>query len=558
MPTLESTATPADEVAERPAGAAPDPIAGHGAGTPDRDLTRRQAAWLLSLVVVIGAALRLWHIGSVGFNSDEAVYAGQGAALFGIGDHAQHFSLFRAHPLLLQLIVGIVFRIGGVDDTTARIVVAIGFGLTTVVLSYLLVARLSNRLVAVITAALMATLPYHVIVSRQVLVDVAMAACMVAAFWMLARFVTGGSGVSLAGSLALLGLAVLAKEIAVLAVVPVGLVLLAKEGIDIVRRRSLWVGLVVWMVLVAAFPLTRLIYKPSNASDFVVWQITREPNHPIDYFLRVLLQYAGPLFLSALIVGLVVMVRRRAIGDLLVLSWVGTFGLFFVVWPTKLFPYLFPIVPGLAYMAATGLVVAARWLRRRSSIALPGALAVVLAVTLTASTITTVGAGPTAQLPSWADFDIEVQSFAGGRELGAWAEGTPGGSRFVTIGPSIGNVLRFYGNRDSVALSVSANPRLRNPAYVPLPNPDLAIRQMTVQYAVWDAYSADRSVFYNARLLAYVRRFDGVPVFAAYVDDQGRLRTVEGAPPEGADSRIVVYDLAGGAPGSTSSTVVDN
>jgi len=81
----------------------------------------------------------------------------------------------------------------------------------------------------------------------------------------------------------------------------------------------------------------------------------------------------------------------------------------------------------------------------------------------------------------------------GTREFAQWAnENTPGRSRFLTMGPSLGNILRFYGYRDSVALSVSQDPARRNPAYVPVPNPDLAIRQMAVQYLVWDAYTADR------------------------------------------------------------------
>jgi hypothetical protein len=353
-------------------------------------------------------------------------------------------------------------------------------------------------------------------------------------------------------------LAALAKEVAVVAVLPVAIVLLAREGTGIFRRRGFWIGVVLWALLVAPFPLTRLINQPANASDFVVWQINREPNHAADYFLRVLLQYAGPLFLVALIAGVVVAARRRDAGDRLVLAWVGAFALFFAIWPTKLFPYLFPIVPGMAYLAAIGLVTAAHLVRRSSSVVVTAALTAVLVIASTGSTISTIAAGPTAQLPGWADFDIEIQSFAGGRELGSWAKDTPAGSRFLTIGPSIGNVLRFYGHRDSVALSVSADPRLRNPAYVPVPNPDLAIRRMAVHYAIWDAYSADRSVFYSARLMQYVRRYDGVPVFASYVDGDGELRTTDGLPPEGADARIVVYDLSGGAPlDEASEQVVD-
>ena len=72
---------------------------------------------------------------AVGFNSDEAVYAGQGVAMFGVGRADEYFSLFRAHPLLLQSIVGASFRIFGESDFTARFIVAMLFGVGSVVLS---------------------------------------------------------------------------------------------------------------------------------------------------------------------------------------------------------------------------------------------------------------------------------------------------------------------------------------------------------------------------------------------------------------------------------------
>ena len=146
------------------------------------------------------------------------------------------------------------------------------------------------------------------------------------------------------------------------------------------------------------------------------------------------------------------------------------------------------------------------------------------------------------------DTDVEVQDFAGGRELGRWAlDRSPPGAVFLTIGPSVGNILSLYGHREWYALSVSRDPALRNPAYRPLVNPDLAIRGLRVHYAVWDAYSADRSGFYSGMLLRLTRKHAGQPVFYAWVDDGGAVRTGL-APPSDADVRIIVYDLPGGDP----------
>ena len=149
-------------------------------------------------------------------------------------------------------------------------------------------------------------------------------------------------------------------------------------------------------------------------------------------------------------------------------------------------------------------------------------------------------------IPGMADFDVEVQSFAGTREFAQWAQSTPSNARFLTVGPSLGNILRFYGNRDSVAMSVSVDPLKRNPAYVPIPNPDLSLRRLHVQYVVWDAYSADRSSFYSERTLEYARKFDGAIVFSAYTDEEGVLRTAHGEAPEGIRPRLVVYSINGG------------
>jgi hypothetical protein len=148
--------------------------------------------------------------------------------------------------------------------------------------------------------------------------------------------------------------------------------------------------------------------------------------------------------------------------------------------------------------------------------------------------------------------DVEVQDFAGGRETGEWfATHTPSNAVAHTMGPSLGNLVSFYGDRDFFALSVSQDPKLRNPAYRPIPNPDYDIRQMEVQYAVWDAYTADRSPWYSNRLYNYVAKYSGVPVVSVWAEGN-TVAMNDGPPPAEAeaagDVRIVVYQLIGGDP----------
>jgi hypothetical protein len=98
----------------------------------------------------------------------------------------------------------------------------------------------------------------------------------------------------------------------------------------------------------------------------------------------------------------------------------------------------------------------------------------------------------------------------GGREAGQWVkENLPSDVTMLTIGPSMANILQFYGHRKALGLSVSPNPLHRNPAYQPVHNADFEIRSNNIQYLVWDSYSAARSSFFSERLLALTARFHG-------------------------------------------------
>ena len=109
----------------------------------------------------------------------------------------------------------------------------------------------------------------------------------------------------------------------------------------------------------------------------------------------------------------------------------------------------------------------------------------------------------------------------------------------MTIGPSMANLVQFYGHRRAYGLSVSPNPLNRNPSYEPLVNPDRALRDNELQYVVWDSSrpaarrvlrragcSATRpattaAAVHSEVLPARARRPDGA---------QGRDRRLRGAP----------------------------
>src|SRR5829696_10199699 len=85
----------------------------------------------LAVIVALGAALRLWHLDHVGYNSDEAVYAGQAAALAHSEPLASLFPAFRAHPLVVQGLLSVVYRFS-FSEAAGRLL-SVAFGLGTIV-----------------------------------------------------------------------------------------------------------------------------------------------------------------------------------------------------------------------------------------------------------------------------------------------------------------------------------------------------------------------------------------------------------------------------------------
>jgi Dolichyl-phosphate-mannose-protein mannosyltransferase len=522
---------------------------------PWRPSRQQLEALAIVTTITVAVVLRLWGLDQVGLNSDESVYAGQGAAMFGTGSFDEWFSLFRAHPLAVQATVGFVFQFTGASDFAARATVALLFGVGSVVFAWAAARELYGRRVALIAVAFLSVMPYHVLVSRQVLVDTGCGFFFAVSLFALARSLRRNDARWLLAAVLALGGAVLAKEIAVIFLPGLAYLVLRarRRGQFASVHRLGWLLGLSFFTTILPFPLTRLISKPDSASSFVLWQFTRKPNHSIEYFGRALLQFGTPVLAVLCVAGGVMAFRRRSQADVVVLVSALPGLVFFTLWPTKLFPYVFPLLPLLAVLAALaleriGAAVAGAGRSSRTALLATAAIAAGGVLTMSSVTVSTLQDVDALALAGFNDYDVEVQTFAGAREFSRWAgQATPEDARFLTIGPSLGNILRFYGDRDSVAMSVSTDPKKRNPAYVPIPNPDLALRRLAVHYLVWDAYSADRTLFYSERLLRYARRFGGIVVFSAYVED-GELLTVLGPAPQDAETRVVVYDIPGGSP----------
>ena len=116
-------------------------------------------------------------------------------------------------------------------------------------------------------------------------------------------------------------------------------------------------------------------------------------------------------------------------------------------------------------------------------------------------------------------------------------EHPPLGRVLLALGPSMANIIQFYGHRKAYGLSVSPNPLRRNPSYEPVNNPDQRIRNNELQYVVWDSFSAARTPFFSQGVLRYVSKYHGRVVHTEYI-------TVNGS--TGAETQkpvIVVYEV---------------
>jgi hypothetical protein len=501
------------------------------------DLWLRAAPLLaIAAVAVPATVLRLWNLNAIGFNSDEAVYAGQAAGIASDPHLSKLFPVFRAHPLLFQMATSLAYRFH-VSDLAPR-VLAVAFGLATVAAGYAAGSRIYGRRAGLITALLLAAMPYLVVVNRQALLDGPMAFFTVVALWLLARLAAEGRPGALYGAGAALGLAFISKETAIV-LIPAAYAFLALTPSVRVRLKDLWIFFGCIAAVALPYPVSLLVAGGSRSSQhFLTWQLFRPPNHVWTFYATVVPSAIGiPVVLCAAGTLIAAAVGHRwSWRESLLVCWIAVPLFFFQLWPVKGFQYLLPIAAPCAILAA-GLLSSpqlAQWLGRGSIRA--GRVISVGAIALVAGWLV-VTCWMSIDTANSTSFLAGTGGVPGGRQAGRWvASHTPGGAEMLAIGPSMANILEFYGDRRVLGLAVSPNPLHRNPVYTPVGNPDLLLRTGQVQYLVWDAYSAGRSKFFSQRLLSYVRRYDGSVV---------HTESVMVTTPDGAVQRpvIVIYQV---------------
>jgi hypothetical protein len=474
---------------------------------------------IAAIVAAPALLLRLWAIDSLGLNSDEAVYAGQAASLTGDPAFLPFFPVFRAHPLLFQSALSAEYHVFGVNALGGRLLSA-AFGLATVWMTYAIGSRLYARRVGLLAALLIGVMPYLVIVNRQILLDGPMTFFSALALYLLVRFVQSKQVVWLYAAAAGMGLAVLSKETAILLVGSAYVFFaLTRKTRPSLKQAAL--ATLVLAVTILPYPLSlKLAGRSSTGGAFLGWQLTRPANHPLWFYPEVVPMALGIGVVLVVVVGLLLMRRSLTWSESLLLSWVVVPCIFFEVWSVKGFQYLLPIAVPLAVLAAMIVISVPvpdiRWRSRALTVSTTGLRLLVAALLVLSLAITSwVRIQPAA---TGASFLAGTGGVPGGREAGAWvAENAPTGAEMLAIGPSMANIIEFYGHHKVMGLSVSPNPLHRNPVYDPVLNPDLQIRQGNLQFLVWDSFSASRSSFFATQLLNLAERYHGQIVHQEFI-----------------------------------------
>ena len=471
----------------------------------DRALIARVIGILIVTTVAVG--LRVWGINQLGFNTDEAVYAGQAAAIAKDPTLKDIFPIFRAHPLLFQFLLALVFNFG-VSDLAGRLV-AVAISLAAVYMVYRVGKLLYGVKAGLLAGLFLALMPYHVIVSRQVLLDGPLVFCTTLSLYFLARYAMTQRPAWIYLTGVGMGLTFLAKETGIILLGAIYAFLALSREIR-VQIKHLIVSFVLMALMISPFPISLLLAGGTRSGkNYLVWQLFRRANHAWDFYPSTVPEAIGFLVIVAALLGLFFLRHERSWRERLLLCWIIVPAAFFQIWPTKGFQYLLPIAPPIAVLAGRAI---ARWwpedvslwiLRIRRSW-IKTATVLVIALSLLLSSVQII------QPATSGTFVAGTGGVPGGREAGLWIrENIPAGATLMTIGPSMANILQFYGHRKAYGLSVSPNPLRRNPSYPPILNPDMQIRNGDIQYVVWDSYSAERSAFFSDGVIRFAKRYHG-------------------------------------------------
>ena len=469
-------------------------------------ITKSREIIILSLILVLSLSLRLVNIGDHGFNSDEAIYSGQAGSLAGLEEFNQHFSLFRAHPLLLQFFISIAFTLFGVSDVIARIIPVI-FGVATILVTYFVAKNLFNINTAIVSTLILSILPYHITMTKQIFVDIPLSLFYLLTLLFLIKYIKTNRSTWVYAIGISSGLTFISKEIGLFTLVSIAVYMI------IVKKLTFKFSLVVIALFIFTslpFLLPPLIIEDAkNAlTNYYEWQRGRESSASDTFYLQILLYHGLGYILSGLcIVSIIYLIKsfNKSSPYLLLIIWIAIPLIFYHLLPLKGYNYLVSIIPPLVITGSSFLFFVIKkyqWIT---------ACLVILLIPISLEITKEVPIDNKNDFPTSGPVPYV-------REAVMWIrENTNEESKVLTIHSSTANLVKFYSNRDAIPLKSN-----KNPAYLSLEDADLAILNNKINFLIYEPHISEKFPSLETvkdKMKKYITRYNATLVFSIYPDN---------------------------------------
>ncbi|MGD1836300.1 MAG: glycosyltransferase family 39 protein [Nitrososphaeraceae archaeon] len=478
-----------------------------------KNLFLRYEFILILLIFIIAFLIRVYSIGEVGFNNDEAIYSGQAASLAGFEEFQKDFSIFRAHPLLTQFFISLTFFIFGISETTARIIPVI-FGSLTSVVVYYIGKLIYNQKLGFLASIIIALLPYHITITKQVLVDVPLSFffSLVLLLLLLLDKKNNKFIVFLIGSFA--GLSFISKEIGILTI-PLSIIsfIIIKQA----NLKNIVIFFSAFTLFSSPYWISFITIDEARTSllSYMEWQSSRPPNHDLLYYFEILskdiLGYAlSLLFLISLIYFIVK--RKYSSKNLTLLSiWLFIPLIFYQILSIKGYHFLITLIPFFILFSISILNTSLLNKFRFKEIIIIMLIPIIIGsnnifiseVILAQKYYPTLGSETAEEM----------------KDTALWLrDNTTNNSTILTIYTHMANILKFYSHRDAISLQSN-----NNPAYDQIENADLLILSGKINYLVSEQKQVDNAKFLEKKsrvMNDYIIRYNGIPVYSTYDTDK--------------------------------------
>lgn len=472
----------------------------------------RNELFLVITLVVVSFVLRFYGTDNLGFNNDESIYVAQAASLANFEEFREHFSIFRAHPLLMQFFVSLSLSLLGLSEISARLVpVLMGTGI--VFLTYLIARLIYSKPIAIISSIILTFLPYHIIISRQVIVDVSFAFFLLLNILLLVIYIKSNSNKTLLlfliGSCS--GLSFLSKEIGIVvlitSVITIGL---TKKHFT----KNITLVLATFLAVTTPYWISFLFLENAQQSiiEYFNWQSSRPANHENIYYFELMLKeiLGYPLCILVIIFYLQFILHRKiwnSLTTLIPFIWIPILFLFYQVLPIKNFAFLYSIVP-LFVMIGISALFSSPINRIRFNRILPFVLIPVILISNTFFLNNFVFS-----LPYHPTLGSESVNYM--KDASLWIEeNTPTNSTALTLYTHMSNIIKFYSNRDSISLQSN-----NNPSYDKIADADFLIASKNINYLVYEKVQLDNANFLKneaKKMEEYINKFNAIPIHTTY------------------------------------------